>query len=79
VVVSIDCTDPCGNGPVGDPGEERNTPIEHTTTLEQENDVSALPFAGIESDVQVVPPSTDLYAVVDERSPLTPKKFVDSR
>jgi hypothetical protein len=60
VVVSIDWTVPCGNGPDGEPDGARNTPIEHTKTLEQENDVSALPAAGIEKDVHVVPPSTVL-------------------
>jgi hypothetical protein len=34
--------------------------MEHTEILEQENDVSALPAAGIEIDVHVVPPSTVL-------------------
>jgi hypothetical protein len=60
IVVSIDCTVPTGNWPVGEPDGARKTPTEHTETLEQENDVSALPAAGIEIAVQVVPPSTVL-------------------
>jgi hypothetical protein len=79
VVVNIDWTVPCGNGPVGEPGGALNIPTEHTETLAQENDVSAFPAAGNEIDVHVVPPSTVLKAVVTELLPLTPTMFVDSR
>jgi hypothetical protein len=79
VVDSIDCTVPCGNRPVGELAGALKTPIEHTETLEQENDVSALPTAGIEIGVQEVPPSTVLKAVVTEVSPFTSTAFVDSR
>jgi hypothetical protein len=57
VVVSINWTVPCGNGPVGEPDGACSTPTEHTETLEHENDVSALPTSGIEIEVQAVPPS----------------------